>query len=623
MTTENETTADAPTSVAFRTEVQQLLHILAHSLYTDREIFLRELISNASDALHRVQFEMLTNREVRDADAELAIRLSADKDARTITISDTGIGMTREELIENLGTIAQSSARAFVAAAKEAQRPSSEIIGQFGVGFYSVFMVADKVTVTSRSYQAEAEAACWESTGGNTFTITHAEKAERGTTIVLHLKDDADEFANDWKLEQIVKKHSNFVAFPIYSGERRLNEQQALWRKPAREVKAEQYPEFYRQLTMDFDEPLLHLHLSTDVPVDLHTILFVPAKRERGILERRIEGKIKLYSRKILIQEDANDLLPNFFRFLEGLVDSEDLPLNVSREMVQSSPVLQRIRKTLTGRLFKELNELAEKDADKYAAFWKEFGPFIKEGLATDYEFRDELTKLLRFNTTKSGENLATLADYKSRMLEGQTEIYYVQANDLEAARRSPHLDPLEARGLEVLLMHDLMDGFMLGNFREYEGLKLRNIDDASLELPGEAPASAVQVSDEDFARLCARVKAVLGEEKVTSVRASELLRENPARLVTEKNTPGREMQRIQQMLGRETKIEPRVLELNRGHALIANLAGRNSANSDDPVVAAVAEQLYDNALLLEGLLTNPAAMVPRLQALLEAAARP
>jgi molecular chaperone HtpG len=625
MASEQETlTEQTPTAVPFRAEVQQLLHILAHSLYTDREIFLRELISNSSDALHRVQFEMLTNRDVLDPEAELAIWIEADKEARTITIKDSGIGMTREEMIENLGTIAQSSARAFVqqAQSQDSARSASEIIGQFGVGFYSVFMVADRVTVTSRSYQPNVEAAQWTATGGDTFDIAAGERAERGTTLVIHLKDDAAEFADSWRLEQIVKRHSDFVAFPIYMGERRINQQQALWRRPSREVEADQYPAFYKQLTFDMDDPLLHLHLSTDAPVDLHTILFIPAKRERGLLERRIEGKIKLYSRKILIQEESKDLLPNHFRFAEGVIDSEDLPLNVSRETVQSSPVMQRIRKTLTSRMHKELQDLAEKDAAKYAEFWKEFGVFIKEGIATDYEHRDELLKLLRFHTTHSGEELTTLADYKSRIVEGQQEIYYLLAADLEAARHSPHLDPLTARNIEVLLLNDIMDSFMLNGLRDYEGMKLRNIDDANLELPGAADDAESKISDEDFERLRARFAAVLGE-RVTEVRASKVLRDSPARLVSSDATPGREMQRIQQLLGRESIPTPRFLELNRSHPLVMHLAQRAVANADDPIVAASAEQLYDNALLLEGLHTNPAAMVPRIYELLEAAARP
>lgn len=617
MTTEQES---QPQALTFKAEVQQVLQILAHSLYTDREIFLRELISNASDALNRVQFEMLTNREVLDPEAELAIRIEADSEKRTVTISDTGIGMTRDELVEHLGTIAQSSARAFVQQTKEGHKATaSEIIGQFGVGFYSVFMVADRVTVVSRSYRPDAEAAMWESSGGESYTVGPAERAQRGTTITLHLKEDAAEFASPWRLEQIVKRHSDFVAFPIYSGDRQINQQKALWRRAPREVEAEQYQNLYRQLTLDSDEPLLHLHLSTDVPVDLHSILFVPAKRERGLLERRVEGKIKLYSRKILILEEAKDLLPTYFRFVEGVVDSEDLPLNVSRESVQSSPVLQRIRKTLTSRLHRELNDLAEKDAEKFARFWKEFGPFIKEGVATDYEGRADLLKLLRFQTTASGDGLATLADYKRRMVDGQKEIYYVLAASPEAARSSPHLDPFTARGIEVLLLTDLMDGFMLSGLREYEGMPLRNIDDANLELPGEATAPEPQISDEQFSRLAERAATVLGE-RLKEVRASKVLRDSPARLVSTEDAMGREMQRINQLLGREAEQQPRILELNPGHGLVAALARRVEANPDDEVVTATLEQLYDNALLIEGLHQNPATMVPRLLKLMEAA---
>jgi molecular chaperone HtpG len=622
MTTE-ETTAQ-PQQVAFKAEVRQLLDILAHSLYTEREIFLRELISNASDALHRIQFEMLTNQHVLDPEAELAIYIEADQEANTITIRDTGIGMTREEVAENLGTIAQSGARAFLQQASDEQKKGSAIIGQFGVGFYSVFTVADRVVVDSHSYRPDAEPVRWEASGGDTYTLAAGERAERGTTITLHLKDDAKEFATAWRLQQIVSKHSNYVAFPIYSGEQQLNQQKPIWRRAPREVEAEEYSNFYRQLTMEMEPPLLHLHLSTDAPVDLHTVLFIPSRRERGLIERRVEGQIKLYSRQVLIRDETKDLLPGYFRFMEGVVDSEDLPLNVSRETVQNSPVMQRIKKTLTGRVTRELNEMIENDPEKYATFWQEFGVFLKEGVVTDYEAREDLLKLLRFNSTHDPEHpeaLISLADYKSRMVPDQQEIYYVLAADLEAARRSPHLDPLTERGIEVLLLTDVMDSFMLNGLREYEGHKLRNIDDPDLELPGEASEAESELSDEAFETLRERMAAVLGE-RVTEVRASKVLRSNPARLVAAEATPGREMQRVQHLLGQETMNVPRILELNRSHPLVVNLAQRASANADDPIVAAVAEQLYDNALLLEGLPINPTALVSRIQTLLEAAAR-
>jgi molecular chaperone HtpG len=618
MSTETQPTSAEPTPVPFRAEVKQLLNILAHSLYSDREVFLRELISNASDALYRVQFELLTNQDALDPEAELAVHVDVDEAAKTITISDSGIGMTREELIENLGTIAQSGARALMERLEAAQR--SEIIGQFGVGFYSAFVVAEEVTVISRSYRRDAEAAEWKSSGGETFTVGPAERESRGTTVMLKLKEDAAEFAQAWRLRQAIKRHSDFVAWPIYVGDERANQQTALWRQASRNVEAKQYDEFYRQLTFDYSEPLLHLHLSTEAPVDLHTILFVPGKRERGLIERRVEGSIKLYSRKVLILEQAKDLLPAYYRFIEGVVDSEDLPLNVSREMVQSSQVMQRIKKTLTGRLTKELTELAEKDAEKYAAFWGEFGVFLKEGIATDMAARSELAPLLRFHTTHD-DALHALADYKGRMVEGQDEIYYVLAADQVSARRSPHLEALAERGLEALLLHDVMDGFMLSGLREFDGLKLRNVDDPDLKLPGEGKAAEIAVSDESFGRLVARVKELLGE-RVKSVRASELLRGSPARLLSPEDTPNREMERVQRILDRDFKLSPKLLELNRGHPLIADLARMVDERPADPLIAPLIEQLYDSALLLEGLHPNPAEMVGRIQTLMEAAAR-
>jgi molecular chaperone HtpG len=619
MTADTDQTAEQ-TPVAFRAEVQQLLNILAHSLYTDREIFLRELISNASDALHRAQFEMLTNRDVRDPEAELEIRITADETARTITISDTGIGMTRDELVENLGTIAHSGTKALIERLQSDQR--SNIIGQFGVGFYSAFVVADGVTVISRSFRPEAEAAQWQSQGGETFTVGPAEREARGTTIILTLKEDAAEFAQTWRLQQIIRRHSNYVAFPVYVGEERANATQAIWRKQPKSVEASEYAEFYKQLTFDFADPMRHLHLSTDAPVDLHAILFVPAARERGLLERRTDGKIRLYSRKVLIQEEAKDLLPGYFRFVEGVVDSEDLPLNVSREMVQSSPVLQRIKKSLTGRLTRELSDLAEKDAAKYGEFWREFGLFLKEGVATEYAAREELLPLLRFHSTKAeGDALISLAEYKGRMAENQTEIYYVLANDLASARRSPHLDALEARGLEALLLVEVMDSFMLSGLREYQGMKLRNADDQNLELPGEKPETADAISDEQLVAIINRAKDVLGE-RITGARASGVLHTSPVRLVSPEGEQAREMARIQRLVDRDYKVPAKLLEINRSHPLIADLARRLEANTDDPLAAALIEQLYDSALLLEGLHPNPADMVGRIQRLMEAAAK-
>ncbi|HEY8600732.1 MAG TPA: molecular chaperone HtpG, partial [Thermomicrobiales bacterium] len=430
------------------------------------------------------------------------------------------------------------------------------------------------------------------------------------------------EFATPWRIKQIIKRHSDFVAFPVYVDGEQANQQTALWRQQPHQVTDEQYNSFYENLTFDHNEPLLHMHVSTDVPIDLHAVLYVPATRERGLLERRIEGKIKLYSRKVLIQEETKDLLPPHFRFIEGVVDSEDLPLNVARETVQGTQVHQRIRRTLTGRLTKALGELAKDNADKYAIFWREFGPFLKEGIAVDPTVRGDLVPLLRFYSTKAeGETLISLADYAGRMAEGQEAIYYVLAGDLESARQSPHLEALAARDLEALLLTDVFDSVMLEGLSEYEGKPLKNLDDPDLTLPGDDTGAASRVDDEAFAALTARVEAILGD-RISGVRGSTVLQASPARLVSADAGPGREMARIQRMLGRDYTVPAKTLELNRGHQLVVDLARRTAADADGALVGLLIEQLYDNALLLEGLHPNPAAMVGRLQALMEAAAK-
>ncbi|HEY0607538.1 MAG TPA: molecular chaperone HtpG [Herpetosiphonaceae bacterium] len=607
-------------SYTFRAEVQQLLHILSHALYTDREIFLRELISNSSDAMHRMRVEELTNSEVVDRDAELVIRVSSDEEAGTVTVSDAGIGMTQEELIQNLGTIAHSGARAVMEQLQKDQR--SDLIGQFGVGFYAVFAVADRVVVSSRSFKPDAQAVRWESTGGDTYTVDADDRQERGTTITIHLKEDAKEFAQQWKLRQIIKKHSDFVAFPIFLGEEQVNQTKPIWRRAPREVDADGYKEFYRQLTMDWEAPLHQVHLSTDAPIDLHAILFVPSQRERGFLERRTEGKVKLYSRSVLIQEDAKDLLlPNHFRFIEGVVDSEDLPLNVSRESVQRTPEIQRIGKTLTSRLMRELTQLAENEPETYRSFWTEFGPFIKEGIARDATAREDLTKLLRFHSTH-GDDLVSLAQYKERMVEGQEAIYYVLATDLDSAKNSPHLDAFTARNIEVLLLVDLVDGFMMSSLREFDGTPLKNADDPKLELPPLADEEESEtVETEVFDRMAVWIKDILGE-RVTEVRPSKTLKNNPARLVAAAAGQDRDMQRVQRMINRDYTVQPSALELNRAHPLIRSLAQLHQSRPDDLLGRVIVEQIYDSALLLDGLHPNPAQMVPRIQQLMEAAAR-
>jgi len=622
MTDENQATqAQAPETLEFRAEVQQLLNILAHSLYTEREIFLRELISNASDALHRIQFELLTNRDVVDPDVELAVRIESDADAATLTITDTGIGMTREELIENLGTIAHSGAMAFLQKIGEGQK-AIDIIGQFGVGFYSVFMVADEVVVSSRSYRPGSEAWSWTSKGDSRFTLAPAEKTTRGTEILIKLKDDAKEFAASWRLEGIVRKHSDYVSFPVYVKGQVANRQTALWRKPMSEVKPEEYDEFYRQMTLDPEPPLLHTHIVTDAPVEIRSILYVPRKVDRGALSLRSDYGIRLYSRKVLIEEFNKELLPEHLRFVEGVVDSEDIPLNVSRETVQSNRVLRAMQKVLAGRVVKVLAELAAEKPEEYAIFWKEMGVFIKQGVASGAADREELLGLLRFVTTRSEGKAVSLNDVAGRMVEGQTEIYYLLGSDPVSVATSPHLDPFKARGIEVLLLSDPFDGFMMQGVHEFQGKKFRNVDDPGLALPGKVQEKAEEaepLADAEWAEVVARFKTVLGN-RVTEVRESHLLTDSPARLVSPDAGFERDMQRVRRLVEQDYQAPPKIMELNRRHPLLRNLAARITAEPAAPVIDPAIELLFDNLLLLEGLHPNPAGMAPRIQMMLERA---
>ncbi|RIK52818.1 MAG: molecular chaperone HtpG, partial [Chloroflexi bacterium] len=421
-------TDNAPRQFNFKAETKQLLHILIHSLYKDREVFLRELISNASDAINRLRFEMLTTPDALDPQAELKIHITADKDNRTLTITDTGIGMTHDEIVDHLGTIAQSSARKFLEAAKEKGQDASGMIGQFGVGFYSVFMVAEWVRVTSRSFRPEAQAVTWYATGDDSYEVSPAEMNERGTRVEIKLKEDAAEFAEEYRIKNIVHKHSDYIGFPIYVGseEKPVNKQTSLWRTARNEIKEEDYKDFYRQTTLDFEDPLLRIHMVTDAPVQLYALLYLPARSERNMFSLRKDDGLKLYSRNILIDEYNKDLLPEYLRFVQGVVDSEDLPLNVSRETVQSSGLMPKLKKVLTNQVVKELENLAKKEAEKYNSFWGEFGAYLKQGIAANPAEADVIAPLLRFKTNLHPETWSSLEEYVSRMKDGQTVIHYL-----------------------------------------------------------------------------------------------------------------------------------------------------------------------------------------------------
>lgn len=604
----------------FKAETRQLLNILVHSLYKDREVFLRELLSNASDALNRLRFEMLTNQDVLDPQAELKIRIQADKDARTITIQDTGIGMTRDEVIENLGTIAQSGARKFLELTREHKADPGQVIGQFGVGFYSVFMVAEWVRVTSRSHRPDAEAVTWYATGEDRYEVGKAEMTERGTRIDIKLKEDAAEFAEEYRLKNIVHKHSDYIGFPIYMGdeEKPVNKQTSLWRTARNEITEEQYKDFYRQTTLDFEDPLFHTHMVTDAPVQLYALLYVPARAERGIFSLRKEDGLKLYSRNILIDEYNKDLLPEYLRFVQGVVDSEDLPLNVSRETVQSSGLMPKLKKVLTNQVIKELETLAKKDVEKYNKFWEEFGVYLKQGIAASPAEADTITPLLRFKTNLTPEAWSSLEECTSRLKDGQKVIYYIVGEDPKSVLRSPHLEAFHSRGMEVLLLTEPMDSFMLMGLRKFKDYELKNV--AGAELDGadqpKAESEAEKMPESDFNALIEKFKHVLGE-RVVDVRASNRLVSSVARLVDADGASNPELQRVYKYLGKDFEMPKKVLELNPSHAVLKNLLAM-SENTDLQDV--VIEQIFDSALLVEGLHPDPSSMVPRMQQIIEAA---
>lgn len=616
----------------FQAEIKQLLHTLVHSLYTDREIFLRELISNSSDAMNRLQFEMLTNRDVRDPDAELAIEIIPDKEAGTLTIRDTGIGMSRDELIENLGTISKSGVKAFMEKADSAEN-ITDFIGQFGVGFYSIFMVADRVEVNTLSYLPDSEPVRWLSDGSETYEISEGDRDIRGTEVILYLKEDAHEFLDDYRLRNVITAHSNFIAFPIYIGEdaeEATNAQKAIWRQNSSELSDEDYQSYYRSLTMDFNAPLMHIHSKAEAPVQYYALLYIPSGREPNMFSPRKEPGLQLYARKVLIQNFSTDLLPEYLNFVQGAVDSEDLPLNVSRETVQANRVMANLKQAITGKVLRELKNLAKRDEEKYATFWQEFGPYIKQGMLADPENKERLTALLRFYSTKSEDSLTSLDDYVERMqeVEGQEAIYYILGDSRTVAANSPHLEPFHARGIEVLYFTETVDSFLINSLTEYNGHSLQNVDDEELDLSGVGgeiePEEETDTLEADaIDNLKQEFESILGE-RVQGVRVSKVLTgsANPARLVSPQGTIDRHTQRVYQMLDRDYEVPRKILEFNPRHPIVQNLSALLTGDGDREVFNATVEQLYENALLQDGLHPNPAEMVQRIQRLLEIATR-
>ncbi len=598
---------------AFQAEIAQLLDLVIHSLYTDKEIFVRELISNAADASEKLKFLQTSGAEIFEADAALKISVSTDDQAKTITFTDTGIGMTHAELIENLGTIAHSGSKAFLEQLK-ANKDDASLIGQFGVGFYSAFMVAEKVVVYTRSYQPNETGWVWTSDGRTGYDIEPAGELSRGTKIVVQLTDT--EFAQASNIERIIKHYSNFVQFPIELNGAAVNTVQALWTKNKNEITNEEYQDFYKYIGHDSEAPHYRLHFSADAPLSIRALLFVPEKSYEHLTMTRGESEVNLYCRKILIQPKAKDLFPEWLRFLKGVVDSEDLPLNISRETMQDSALLRKLNDVLTKRVIKWLDEESKADAEKYDKFFTEHGHCLKEGVANDWQHREALAKLLRFESSHTEKGKTTsLTDYVSRMPEEQKEIYYLNAPSRESAETSPYFEVFREKKYEVLFLYSPHDEFVMDHLREFDKKRLVAAEKADLKLDKESSGAL----SEDDARLLANfIKERLGD-RVNEVQTSKRLVGSPAVVVDSDTHITSSMRRMMKMMNREggpgLESKPN-LEINPDHAMMVRL---NTIRQSDPALAGeVAEQIFDNSLVAAGLLEDPRAMLGRLNGLLE-----
>jgi molecular chaperone HtpG len=607
-------------TLGFQAEVKQLLRLMVHSLYSNKEIFLRELVSNASDACDRLRFEAIARPELLEGRGEPAIRITFDKDGRTVTVSDDGIGMSRDEAVEHLGTIARSGTREFLASLSGDQQKDAQLIGQFGVGFYSSFIVADRVTVlTRRAGLPAAEAVRWESDGEGEFSVEAAERDAPGTDVTLHLREGEDELLADWKLRSIVTRYSDHISLPIRmrkdGGEwETVNQASALWARPKGEITNEQYQAFYKHVSHDFGEPLAWTHNRVEGRTEYTQLLYIPEHAPFDLWDRNHRRGVRLYVRRVFIMDDAEQLLPAYLRFVRGVIDSADLPLNVSREILQESRDVKSIREGSTKRVLALLADLAENQKDKYAAFWGEFGQVLKEGLGEDHANRDALAKLLRFSSTESAEQAVSLADYLSRMKPGQEKIYYVTADSLDAARSSPHLEIFRKKGIEVLLLSDRVDEWMLGFLTEYEAKPLVSVARGGLDLGALADAdekAAQERTAEEHKALVEKVKAALGE-RVKEVRVTLRLTDSPSCLVADEHDLSGHLQRLLKAAGQKAPAAQPILELNPTHPLVVRMA------ADEARLPDWANLLFEQALLAEGgQLDDPAAFVKRVNRLL------
>ncbi len=635
-------------TLGFETEVKHLLHLMIHSLYSNKEIFLRELISNASDAADKLRFEALSNDGLYEGDSELKIRLTFDKDAKTITITDNGIGMTRSEVQEHIGTIAKSGTKQFFEALTGEQAKDSELIGQFGVGFYSAFIVADKVTLTTRKAGANhSDGVRWESAGEGDYTIESVEKATRGTEIILHLKEAETEFLDGYRIRAIVRKFSDHISLPIVmdkeatpsydeeaeEGEEKekpapeiveetVNSASALWAKARQDISDDDYKQFYKHVAHDFQDPLTHVHSKVEGTNEYTLLLYVPARAPFDLWDRDAKHGVKLYVRKVFITDDAEQLMPRYLRFIRGVIDSDSLPLNVSRELLQQSKQISSIKSGAVKKVLGMLEHLAKDEPENYAKFWEQFGAVIKEGPIEDFANKERVAKLLRFASTHTDTNTqdVTLEDYISRMKEGQEHIYFVTADSFAAAKNSPHLEIFRKKGIEVLLLSDRIDEWLVSNLDEFAGKHLQSVAKGDLNLGALADEEDKEKQEEvnkDFESVMKQIKDVLGE-KVSEVRLSHRLTASPACLVANVYGMSLNMERIMkdagQMMGMGMGQKP-VFELNPDHALVTRL----KTEQDDERFADLTHILFDQAVLSEGgQLDDPAAFVHKLNGLLQ-----
>ncbi|MCW3481509.1 molecular chaperone HtpG [Neisseriaceae bacterium JH1-16] len=626
----------AKQTLGFQTEVKQLLQLMIHSLYSNKEIFLRELVSNASDAADKLRFEAIACPELFEHDPELKIRLSIDADARTITIADNGIGMSRDEVIDHLGTIAKSGTKAFFESLTGDDKKDANLIGQFGVGFYSAFIVADKVTVTTRRAGASAnEGVRWESAGEGDYSIETLDKVGRGTEIELHLKDGEDEFLSDWKLRQIVRTYSDHISIPIEMkkapsyGEdgqavesdelEAINQASALWTRSKNEISDEQYKEFYKHVAHDFTDPLAWSHARVEGRQEYTELLYVPARAPFDLYERERKQGIKLYVRRVFIMEDTEKLMPHYLRFVRGVIDSNDLPLNVSREILQQSRDIDAIRAGCVKKVLGLLEDLAANRADDYASFWNEFGQVLKEGVGEDFANKERIAKLLRFASTHgdSDAQVVSLADYVDRMKDGQDQIYFITADSYAAALHSPHLEVFRKKGVEVLLLSDRVDEWLAASLTEFDGKALVSVAKGALDLGAledEADKQAQQDAEETARPVIDRIKSVL-TDKVADVRATARLTDSPACLVVGENEMSAHLERLLKAAGQALPQGSRpTLEINPQHLLVKRLA----SEQDESRASDLAHVLFDQALLAEGgKLDDPAGFVKRINSLM------